>query len=269
MDLGLSDYRAIVTGGSSGIGLGIARSLAREGVRVGITGRNEERLAAAVASLREGGGVALGVPAEATRPAEIRGAVDRVAKEFGGLDLAVACVGGHEGKPWLLQTTAEDWSTTFQLNVVHSVELARAAVPFLRDTGRGSILFISSITGWRPGPAASYAAAKASLIHLAATLAQEMGPYRIRVNALSPGSTGDTEGWLEYQREHPAEFARFLKEELPLRRLVTVGEVADVACLVLSPRGAGINGANLCVDGGQYRPHAIRFPHSSSPELLP
>jgi 3-oxoacyl-[acyl-carrier protein] reductase len=260
MDLGLSDYRAIITGGSSGIGLGIARSLAREGVRVGIIGRDQQRLAAATESIRKDAGVAIGVPAEVTRPTEIQSAVARVAKELGGLDLAVACVGGHEGAPWFLETTSEDWTKTFQLNVGHSVDLARASIPFLRDTGRGSILFISSITGWRPGPAASYAAAKSALIHLAATLAQELGPYRIRVNALSPGSTADTQGWLEYQRESPTEFAKFLNEELPLHRLVTVEQVSDVACLMLSPRGAGINGANVTVDAGQYRPHAIRFP---------
>jgi len=260
MDLGLNDCKAIVTGGSSGIGLGIARSLAREGVRVGIVGREEQRLAAAAELIRKDGGVAYAVSADVTQPAQSQSAVVRVAKELGGLDLAVACVGGHEGAPWFLDTTSEDWTKTFQLNVVHSVDVARAAVPYLRDTGRGSILFISSITGWRPGPAASYAAAKSALIHLAATLAQELGPYGIRVNALSPGSTGDTEGWLEYQREYPTQFAAFLKEDLPLRRLVTVAEVSDAACFVLSPRGAGVNGANLAVDAGQYRPHAIRFP---------
>ena len=262
MDLGLSDYRAIITGGSSGIGFGIAQSLAREGARVGITGRDKQKLAGAVDAIRKHGGVAHGVQLEVTHPTEIQEGVSHIAKELGGLDLVVACVGGHEGSPWLMETTSEDWTKTFQLNVVHSVDVARASVPYLRDTGRGSILLISSITGWRPGPASSYAAAKAALIHLAATLAQELGPYRIRVNALSPGSTGDTEGWLEYQREDPAEFAKFLKEELPLHRLVTVEEVSNVACLVLSPRGSGINGANITVDGGQYRPHAIRFPNS-------
>jgi 3-oxoacyl-[acyl-carrier protein] reductase len=260
MDLGLSDYKAIVTGGSSGIGLGIARSLAREGARVAIAGRDEQKLTAAVKRIRTEGGAVQGVPVDVTRPADVQAAVARVAKELGGLDLVVACVGGHEGAPWLLETTSEDWTRTFQLNVVHSVDVARASVPHLRDTGRGSILFISSITGWRPGPASSYAAAKAALIHLAATLAQELGPYRIRVNALSPGSTGDTEGWLEYQQKNPSEFAKFLREELPQHRLVTVEEVSNVACLMLSPRGAGINGANFTVDGGQYRPHAIRFP---------
>lgn len=260
MDLGLKGYKAIVTGGSAGIGLGIARSLVREGVAVGICARDERRLADSVVALRNDGGTAVGVRADVTRPAEVQSAVDRVAKELGGLDLVVAAVGGHEGPPWVMKTSSEDWAKTFQLNVGHSVDATRSAIPYLRGTGRGSILFVSSITGWRPGPASSYAAAKSALIHLAATFAQELGPHRIRVNAISPGSTGDTEGWQEYRREHPEEFAKFLREELPLRRLVTVDEVSNVAALVLSPRGSGINGANLTVDAGQYRPHAIRFP---------
>lgn len=130
----------------------------------------------------------------------------------------------------------------------------------MRDHGRGSVLLVSSITGWRPGPSSAYAAAKAALIHLAATLAQELGPYAIRVNALSPGSTADTDSWIEYRDKHPEEFARFEREELPLKRLVNLQQVADAACFVLSPTGAGINGANIAVDAGQYRPQAVRFP---------
>jgi 3-oxoacyl-[acyl-carrier protein] reductase len=260
MDLGLKGYKAIVTGGSAGIGFGVARSLVREGVALGICARDERRLSDSVERLRKEGGTVIGVPADVSRPAEVQSSVDRVAKELGGLDLVVAGVGGHEGEPWIMKTRSEDWAKTFQLNVGHSVDATRAAVPYLRNTGRGSILFISSITGWRPGPASSYAAAKSALIHLAATFAQELGPYQIRVNAISPGSTGDTAGWQEYQQEHPEQFAKFLHEELPLHRLVTVEEVSNVAALILSPRGSGINGANFPVDAGQYRPHAIRFP---------
>ena len=260
MDLGLKGFRAVVTGGSSGIGLGIARALAREGVQVGICARNEPKLGEAVDLVRREGGTALGIRADVTSSADAQRAVEQAAREFGGLDLVVACVGGHEGKPWFMKTTSADWTKTLQLNVVHSVDVARASVPLLRDTGRGAMLFVSSITGWRPGPASSYATAKAALIHLAATLAQELGPYRIRVNALSPGSTADTEGWLDFQRESPAEFAKFVKEELPMNRMVTIDQVANAAVFVLSPRGEGINGANITVDAGQYRPHAIRFP---------
>jgi 3-oxoacyl-[acyl-carrier protein] reductase len=260
MDLGLSGFKALVTGGSAGIGLGIAKSLLEEGANVAIVGRDPTRLESAVQQLAGARGRAFGIPGDVTVPDQARSAVERAATEFGGLDLVAACVGGHVGDPWLVNTTSADWTATLELNVVHSVTTVRAALPHLRDTGRGSVLFVSSITGWRPGPASSYAAAKAALIHLAATLAQELGPYGVRVNALSPGSTADTDGWIEYARDEPEAFARFLEEDLPLRRLVTTQQVAEVAALVLSPRGAGINGANIPVDAGQYRPHAIRFP---------
>jgi 3-oxoacyl-[acyl-carrier protein] reductase len=260
MDLGLARHRAFVTGGNAGIGFAIAAALVREGAAVGICSRDPANLRKAVAALRRGGRKAVGVVADVSEPAQTRRAVDQAAEQLGGLDSLVACVGGDVGRPWLLESSSEDWAATLQLNVGHSVDALRAAVPYLRKSGRGSVLFISSITGWRPGPSSSYAAAKAALIHLAPTLAQELGPYGIRVNTLSPGSVGDTEGWKEYRRDHPKEYAKFEREEFPLRRLVSTREVADVACLVLSPRGSGVNGANIPVDVGQFRAHAIRFP---------
>lgn len=264
MDLGLKARKAFITGGNAGIGFAIARSLVQEGASVGICARDIARLNAAVEELqKENPGVTvIGIPADVTKVDELENAVNRVAKQLGGLDMVVACVGGHMGEPWLMKTTSGQWDEILRLNVVHSVDVVRAAVPYMRDYGFGSVLLIASITGWRPGPSSAYAAAKAALIHLAATLAQELGAYNIRVNALSPGSTEDTEGWIEYRKDHPEEFAKFVQEDLPLKHLVNTQQVADAAAFVLSPRGSGINGANIAADAGQYRPHAVRFPQS-------
>jgi len=259
MDLGLTGTRALVTGGSSGIGYAIAARLVEEGAAVAVCARTQSRLDSAVDELSRRGGPVVSVAVDVSAAGAAGGAVEEAAARLGGLDMLVACAGGHVGARWLAQTSPADWQATLQLNVGHSVDAVRAAIPHLRDR-QGSILLISSITGWRPGPSSAYATAKAALIHLAATLAQELGPYRIRVNALSPGSTADTEGWEDFCREDPAAYARFVSEECPLGRLVTTREVADVACLILSPRGSGVNGANVAVDGGQYRPHATRFP---------
>lgn len=259
MDLGLAGKRAFVTGGSTGIGYAITKGLLEEGAAVGICARTESRLDAAVAELQQYGGPVLSVVADVAVPGAVVRALDDVAARLGGLDIVVACVGGHVGARWLADSSSADWLATWQLNVLHSVDAVRAALPHLRDR-QGSVLLISSITGWRPGPSSAYAVAKAALIHLAAVLAQELGPYGIRVNALSPGSTADTEGWEEFRDGSPDAYAKFAGEEFPLGRLVNRQEVADVACLVLSPRGSGVNGANVAVDGGQYRPHAIRFP---------
>jgi 3-oxoacyl-[acyl-carrier protein] reductase len=259
MDLGLSGYRAIVTGGSANIGLAIAKALVQEGAAVGICGRDQERLNSATAVL-SAEGTAFGVVADVTAPAHLERGVAELVEKLGGLDILIACAGGDIGGPWFPKTTSEDWAATLHLNVVHSADAVRAALPHLRRSQNGSVLFISSITGWRPGPSVHYAAAKAALIHMAASLAQELGPYGIRVNALSPGSVADTDGWMQFARENLEWFARFEKEDFAMGRLVTARQVADVACVVVSPRGAGVNGANIPVDAGQYRPHAYHFP---------
>lgn len=259
MDLRLAGLKTLVSGGSSGIGFAIARTLVDEGAQVALSARDPDRLDAAVAALEQAGTV-IGIPVDVTAPDQANDAVQKAAERFGGLDLLVGCVGGHEGPRWMAEQSSAQWTSVLQLNVVQLADTVRAAIPHLRDHGRGSVLLIASVTGWRGGPTSVYAASKAAVIQLAATLAQELGPYQIRVNALSPGGVGDTEGWIGYRQDHPEDFAAFQRDDLPLGRLVTLQEVADVACLLLSPRGSGVNGANVAVDAAQQRAHAIRFP---------
>lgn len=250
MDLGLTGKRAFVTGGSAGIGLAIGRALVAEGAAVAICGRDPDRLA----------GAALNGPAlvaDVTDPDALGAAIDEAATAMDGLDLLVANAGGSTGGD-LLDSTPADWTRTFELNVLHAAHAIRCAVPHLSPGG--SALIIASITGWKPGPRSSYAAAKAAEIHLAAALARELGPRGIRVNALSPGSVlFEGGGWDRYRRDHPEDFARFAREDFPAGRLVTLDEVAATACFLLSPRASGINGANIPVDGAQDHPTAARF----------
>ena len=250
MDLGLAGCKAFVTGGSRGIGLAIARALTAEGASVVICGRDPASLAGA--GLRS-------VQADVTVPDELGRAVDAAAQQLGGLDLLVANAGGVTGGG-LLASTPDDWMSTFAINALHAAHAIRYAVPHFERAGGGSALVIASITGWKPGPKSSYAAAKAAEIHLAATLAQELGPRNIRVNALSPGSVLFPDGgWDHYRQEHPDDFAAFAASDFPRGRLVELQEVADAACFVLSPRASGISGANICVDAAQDHPSAGRF----------
>lgn len=250
MDLGLNGKAAFITGGSHGIGRAIAAALTAEGAEVVVCGRDPVRLT-------ESGFRAL--RADVTEPDELANAVDRAAELLGGLDLLVANVGGSVGGG-LLDSTAQDWADTFGLNVVHAASAIRAAVPHFDRRGGGNALIISSITGWKAGPKSSYAAAKAAEIHLAAALAQELGPRNIRVNALSPGSVlFPGGGWAEFAKEHPERFASFAAGDFPRGRLVDLREVADAACFVLSDRGSGISGTNICVDAAQDHPSAGRL----------
>ncbi|MBO3750181.1 SDR family oxidoreductase [Streptosporangiaceae bacterium NEAU-GS5] len=255
MDLGLRGKKAFVTGGTHGIGLAVATQLADEGVAVAVCGRDSERLDAAVASL---GPQAYGVKVDVTDPAALGAAIDEAATRLDGLDLLVANVGGGFGRS-LLDSTPEDWTRTFEVNVLHAANAIRSAVPHLSDGG-GSAVIVSSITGWKPGPSPSYASAKAAEIHLAAVLGRELGPRGIRVNALSPGSVlFEGGGWANMAKNDPDRYATFAREDFPRGRLVELREVADVACFLLSDRASGINGANICVDAAQDHPTAGRL----------
>jgi 3-oxoacyl-[acyl-carrier protein] reductase len=255
MELGLRDKVAFVTGGTRGIGRAIALRLADEGCSVGICARDADEVARAAAELRTLGGGAHGVAADVRDETALTAAVDECARELRGLDLVVANAGGAAGGPALEETTAADWEQTLALNVAHPATLLRAALPHLRARGGGAAVLIASISGLRPQPRAQYAAAKAAEIHLAHTLARELGPEGVRVNAVSPGSILFEGGsWARRRDADPEAFDAWVRREFPLARLGTPKEVADVAAFLLSDRASWISGANVVVDGAQNQP---------------
>jgi 3-oxoacyl-[acyl-carrier protein] reductase len=259
MDLGLDGSRALITGGSRGIGFAVADALASEGAAVAIVARNADGLAAAARQLDRHKGQVTTVAADVTDTAMLDRAVSESADALGGLDLLVANVGGTIGGN-LADAGPGDFTATFALNAGHAAELIRAGLPHLRAAGGGSVVIISSITGMRPAPRTSYAVAKAAEIHLAATAAAELAAFNIRVNAVSPGSIlFPGGGWDAFQRDNPETFAAFLESQFPLGRLGRPQEVADVVAFLLSRRASWISGANIVVDGAQQYPSARSF----------
>ena len=254
MDLQLTGMRALVTGGSRGIGLAIARALAQEGAGVSICARDGDGLSDAVARLEREGLTVHPYVVDVADSAQLEATVVRAANEHDGLDLVVANAGTSRGGG-LQTSTAEDWMHTFNVNVVHAATAIRAAVPWLSVSGHGAALAIGSISGWKPRASSAYAVAKAAEIHLAPALAVELARERIRVNTLSPGSVMFEGGrWARTRAADPEAHDRFVAENLPGGRFVSPEEVADAACFLLSPRAAGINGAHIAVDGAQDRP---------------
>lgn len=259
MNLGLDGKVALVTGSTRGIGRNTALTLAKEGCDVAICGRTKETLDDAVRTLKETGRRVSATQVDLVEVGGVERFVDESAKALGKLDIVVANVGGTFGGNFL-QTSAADWVKTFEVNLVHAVRVIQAAAPHLAKSECASVVIVASISGSRPGPRAQYGVAKAGEIQLASSLARELAPQRIRVNAVSPGSIlWEGGSWHKRSTTMPEVINEFVAREFPWGRMGTLDEVANVISFLSSPRASWVNGANIVVDGAQGQP-SIKLP---------
>ena len=259
---------AIVTGGARGIGAGIARCLAAEGAAVGIVdidGAEAEKTAKAL------GGRALGVGADASDEKALFAATERIVGELGGLDVYVNNAGAGTGVirpeeiptgPGLENLPQASWDSQLANNLRTTFAGCKAAIPPLRARGGGAIVNIASIAALVPSPQlAAYGAAKAGVVHLTRSLALELGPSNIRVNAICPGFlwTRAWEGMAaimkltvpEYRDLSPREiFLAAVKRATPLGREQTPEDIGKLICFLGSDDAANITGQEIKVDGG-------------------
>ena len=245
MDLGLKGRKAIITGGSKGIGRAIANLLADEGCNVGICARNAEEVDAAVAALKARGVDACGSAIDVRDGDAVRKWVTDCAQALGGLDIVVPNVSALA-----IERNEESWRAEFEVDLLHTVNSVEAAQPILEKSDAGSIVIISSVSGVEVDMAAGpYGAFKAALIHYAKTLACELASKNIRVNSVSPGTTYFAGGiWETIENDMPDLFSQALSMN-KTGRMATAAEVANASVFLASPIATFITGTNLVVDG--------------------
>ena len=248
MDFGIEGRVALVTAATRGIGLAIARALAREGVRVSIVARTEsdvERVARELAGF--------GVAADVTTEEGCRRSFEETSHNLGPIDILVNNYGARAGTSWQ-DTGPKEFESAFHGNLTVSLRLTQLVLPGMIERGWGRVVVITSVWGREGGGAPAYNAAKAAETSMVKSLAREVANKGVTVNSVAPGSVlWDGGGWQRRQQADPHGIAEFVRHEMPMGRFGTADEVADVVAFVCSRQASLVNGASIAVDGAQGR----------------
>ncbi|MFZ1063658.1 MAG: SDR family oxidoreductase [Acidimicrobiales bacterium] len=250
MDLELRDKVFLITGGTDGLGLALAKNLVSEGAQVAVCGRDQARLEAASAAL---GPDALCVRADVSHESELDAFIDTALSTFGRLDGAVNNAGRSAGTP-IAASVDQEWRDDYELKVIAAMHLARRVLPSL-EASRGALLNVLAIMARSPSANSTpTTASRAAGLAFTKAMANEVGPRGVRVNAILIGFI-ESGQW-----RRRAENARTKVEDLylgmakgsniPLGRVGRAEEFADLAAFLLSPRASYITGVGVSIDGG-------------------
>jgi NAD(P)-dependent dehydrogenase (short-subunit alcohol dehydrogenase family) len=260
MDLGLHGRVALVTGGSKGIGKASALELAREGADIAICARGKELLERVAGEMtQQTGRMVLPIVADLARDEDAERFVQTAVQHFGRLDILVNCAGSSPGGR-LQHLSEQDWMQSLNLKFMGYVRTTKAAIPFMKERRWGRIINVIGNDGIKPiyfeiTPGAANAAG----INFTLAIAEELAPDGILVNAINPGPV-DTERWSGLVRTmarekgvSEAEASARAIRSIPLGRLCTAEEVANMVVFLASERASFVTGASISMDGAQRK----------------
>lgn len=249
MDLGLKGAKVLVTGGTKGIGRAIGETFAAEGAHVGVCARNAAEVEATVAALKTRGVAACGGVADVSDPTALKAWVETMANQLGGIDVVVANVSALA-----IGQDDESWEKEFATDMMGTVRLVNAAMPYLERSNAAAIVTVASVSGrevdFACGP---YGTFKAAIIHYTQGLAYQLAGKNIRANSVSPGNTYFEGGvWDQIKHGNPELYNTALALN-PTGRMGTPQEMANAVVFLASRAASFITGTNLVVDGALTR----------------
>ncbi len=248
MDLGLEGRGVVVTGGSKGIGRSIALAFAAEGAHIAICARGEPALEHTRDDLQALGVTVHAATCDVADATALEGFLEDARAALGSVDVFVSNASG------LTAADSEaDWDTSFAIDMMAAVRATHTVLPWMHQSGSGSILYITSISGLEAGSPPAYAAIKAALISYAKTLSATEAPHGVRVNTVAPGSIEFAGGVWERIRADNRPLYDAIKQSIPFGRLGLPEEVAPAAVFLASDAARWITGVTLVVDGGQHK----------------
>ncbi|HAH09530.1 MAG TPA: 3-ketoacyl-ACP reductase [Alphaproteobacteria bacterium] len=249
MDIRLKGKRALVLGGTRGIGRAIVETLAGEGAAVGLCARTPAQVEEVVTALKHAGARAIGAAVDMGDHGALADWVAQAARDLGGIDILIS-----NASALVIGNTKEAWQSCLNIDVLGAATAFEAAKPFLSEAAKAhddaAAVFVSSVSAAETEAPQAYGAMKAALIHLAKGLAKENAKHKIRVNVVSPGTIYFKGGvWEMIEQNMPDRYKGALRRN-PLGRMGSPQEIADMTVFLASPISSFTTGANVIVDGG-------------------